>query len=205
MTTEKVSIITEEIQKLEQEDEKLLNEMFSLKKKKKKDKEKKDKEKNEEQEKFDMKNYDPPTYTYQELLNRLFENIEDKEPTYIKNHLIMPIVHRIGSKKTCWLNFKNCCKSINKEEAIVKSFVINELTSDCNIDGNGNLLIKGIYNQKNIEMILRKFIINYVQCSICKSLETISRRDIASRLSFLDCLSCKSSRILSKITYINKK
>ena len=58
----------------------------------------------------------------------------------------------------------------------------------------------GILNEKRC----KKFIISYVQCSICKSLETYIRRDSANRLSFLECLSCKSNRALSQINQVVK-
>ena len=204
--------MTEEI--ICDEDEQLLNEMFSLKKKKKKkdkdkDREKDSREKDKEKNDFNKYEfeYDPPTYSYKDLLDRLYSNIDDNssEFTHKKNILKMPIVQRMGLKKTGWINFKDCCLNLGKEQTHIQSFLINELSTECNIDSHGYLIIKGKYNNKNIETVLRKYIIDYAQCLICKSLETTTRRDVSSRLNFLDCTACKSTRVLQQINTAPKK
>lgn len=179
-------------------DEQNLLEEFNLKLKKKK---KKDKNKEKDiEEKIILDDYDPPSYPYKILLIRLYDNFEDKGKQEIKKTTIkIPITHRLGSKKTGWTNFKECCNCLNRDTCHLQTFITNELSTECNIDGNGYLVVKGLYNQKNIELVLRKYIISYVQCSLCKSLETSIRKDSVTRLSFLDCNSCKSNRSLQQI------
>jgi translation initiation factor 2 subunit 2 len=178
--------------------------MFNLKLKKRK-KDKNDKDKDKDKDKLVLNKYlevhDPPTYTYETLLNRLYTNFQDENGQIVKtkNTIKLPIIHRFGSKKTGWVNFRDCCNSIDREPTNIINYLINELSTEANVDGNGVLLIKGIYNQKNIENVLRKFVINFVQCSICKSLETRIRKDSAKRINFLECSSCKSSRSLPQI------
>lgn len=181
---------------INQDDIDLIDE-FNLKLKKKK---KKDKTKEIEEKKL-PEDYDPPTYTYQFLLNKLYDHFEDKGKPEIKqkNTIKMPTIQRMSSKKTGWINFKDCCSNLNRDLAHLQSFVVSELSTECNIDGNGFLILKGIYNQKNIEIVLRKYVVSYVQCSICKSLETSVRKDSVTRLNFLDCNSCKSNRALQQI------
>jgi translation initiation factor 2 subunit 2 len=200
--TENNIILKKEIPQEEQE----LLDMFDLKlKKHKKDKEK-HKEKNKDNSIIkdplrDGQEYDPPIYTYQNLLQILYSKFTDNniEIKKSKNSLKLPIVQRLGSKRTGWINFKECCTSIGREESNIINYLISELSTEANIDGKNVLLIKGIYTQKNIENILRKFIVAFVQCSICKSLETINKRDNNNRINFLECLSCKSTRALQQI------
>jgi translation initiation factor 2 subunit 2 len=182
-------------------EEQEIADMFDLKQKKRK-KDKKDKSKDEtvNENKY-SEDYDPPNYTYEILLNQLYLNFQHNNINVVKtkNSLKLPIVNRLGSKKTGWLNFKDCCASIGREQTSIINYLTGELSTEANMDGNGILVIRGIYNQKNIENLLRKFIINYVQCSVCKSLETNTRKDSNSRINFLECLACKSTRALQQI------
>lgn len=201
---EKDKLENEETQTTQQFiEDKELAEMFDLKLKKRK-KEKKDKEKTKE-EKINKyiysEEYDPPSYSYETLLNKLYSHFENNNIKIEKNKntIKLPVVHRVSSKKTGWVNFKDCCISIDRDQSNIVSYITNELSTQANIDGNGTLIIKGIYHQKNIENVLRKYVINYVQCSVCKSLETTNRKDQNTRINFLDCKSCKSSRALQQI------
>ena len=182
-------------------EEKEISEMFDLKqKKRKKDKKDKSKDENVNENKY-YEDYDPPNYTYEMLLNHLYLNFQNDNIHIVrtKNSIKLPIVQRLGSKKTGWINFKECCTSIGREQINIINYLISELSAEANIDGNGILVIRGIYNQKNIENLLRKFIVNYVQCSVCKSLETNTRKDSNTRLNFLECSACKSTRALQQI------
>lgn len=181
-------------------EEQEIADMFDLKLRKRKKDKKDKKEKDNDDIKY-SENYDPPSYTYDILLNKLYTHFQDDNINIIKtkNTIKLPVVHRISSKKTGWINFKECCSSISREPSNIITYLISELSTEANIDGNNVLLIRGIYNQKNIENILRKFVINFVQCNICKSLETINKKDGTTRINFLQCLSCKSSRSLPPI------
>lgn len=194
------NIKNKELEVLTEEQNLLAEFDLNLKEKKKKKKDKKNLE-NSEKQIFQSEDYDPPIYSYIFLLNRLYDNFTDKENSEIhkKNTIKMPNVQRMSSKKTGWMNFKECCSSLNRDITHLQSFVINELSAECNIDGNGFLIIKGIYNQKNIENVLRKYVVSYVQCLVCKSLETMNRKDTSTRISFLECTSCKSNRALQQI------
>ncbi|XP_018426984.1 PREDICTED: eukaryotic translation initiation factor 2 subunit 2 isoform X3 [Nanorana parkeri] len=115
-------------------------------------------------------------YTYDELLNRVFNIMREKNPDMVageKRKFIMkpPQVVRVGTKKTSFVNFTDICK----------------LGS---IDGNNQLVIKGRFQQKQIENVLRRYIKEYVTCHTCRSPDTILQKD--TRLYFLQCETCHS-------------
>ncbi|XP_070766303.1 eukaryotic translation initiation factor 2 subunit 2 isoform X2 [Enoplosus armatus] len=115
-------------------------------------------------------------YTYDELLNRVFNIMREKNPDMVageKRKFVMkpPQVVRVGTKKTSFVNFTDICK----------------LGS---IDGNNQLVIKGRFQQKQIENVLRRYIKEYVTCHTCRSPETILQKD--TRLYFLQCETCHS-------------
>lgn len=183
---------------MEENDDVMLSEMFSLKNKKKK---KVVKEIGENI--ICSLEYDPPTYTYQDLLAKLYENMDIQEEKKLSTTLRTPIVQRIGAKKTGWMNFKECCTGINiSDPKNIINYLKGELSADMSIDGNGYLLIRGIFKQQVIESILRKYVVQHIQCHTCKNIDTTSRKDVHSRLTFIDCPLCKSSR---NITYIQSK
>ncbi|KAM5246228.1 eukaryotic translation initiation factor 2 subunit 2 isoform 3-T3 [Ctenodactylus gundi] len=115
-------------------------------------------------------------YTYEELLNRVFNIMREKNPDMVageKRKFVMkpPQVVRVGTKKTSFVNFTDICK----------------LGS---IDGNNQLVIKGRFQQKQIENVLRRYIKEYVTCHTCRSPDTILQKD--TRIYFLQCETCHS-------------
>lgn len=58
------------------------------------------------------------------------------------------------------------------------------------MDGNQQLIIKGRFQPKQIENVLRRYIKEYVTCHTCRSPETVLQKD--TRLFFLQCDSCGS-------------
>jgi translation initiation factor 2 subunit 2 len=195
-------------------DEELEN-MFNLgkKKKKSKDKDKKEKEKNNESDQqINIQRYelqrDTPSYTYKDLLSKFYEQISDLNINKTTNKFMIgkPIVVSMSSKKVVWTNFKETCDGLNRHIDHLFSYITSELNTDASINENKQMIIKGKFHSKNIENILRKYVCCYVQCSMCRSYETEITKDSNTRLNYLVCLSCKSSKTIPVIkkTNINK-
>jgi translation initiation factor 2 subunit 2 len=70
------------------------------------------------------------------------------------------------------------------------AFLFAELGTVGAIDGNNQLIIKGRFQQKHIENVLRRYIKEYVTCHTCRSPDTILNKE--TRLFFLQCMSCHS-------------
>lgn len=134
-------------------------------------------------------------YTYDELLNRVFEIMKDKNPDMIagkKQKFVMrpPQVVRIGTKKTSFANFTEICKTLHRQPKHLLDFLLAELGTSGSVDGNSQLIIKGRFQQKQIENVLRRYIKEYVTCHTCRSPDTILQKD--TRLFFLQCETCGS-------------
>jgi len=135
-------------------------------------------------------------YTYEELVARLFGMIQKpEEKTTVK--IKPPIVYKEGTTRTAWANFPQICASINRQPEHVLQFVLAEVASTGSVDGNGRLLIRGRFQQKHMEKILRHYIVEYVQCHTCKSLETKLHKE--NRLLFMKCDTCCSTRSVAQI------
>lgn len=134
-------------------------------------------------------------YTYDELLNRVFEIMRDKNPDMVagkKQKFVMrpPQVVRIGTKKTSFANFTEICKTLHRQAKHLLDFLLAELGTSGSVDGNNQLIIKGRFQQKQIENVLRRYIKEYVTCHTCRSPDTILQKD--TRLFFLQCETCGS-------------
>lgn len=134
-------------------------------------------------------------YTYDELLNRVFDIMRDKNPDMMagkKQKFVMrpPQVVRIGTKKTSFANFTEICKTLHRQPKHLLDFLLAELGTSGSVDGNSQLIIKGRFQQKQIENVLRRYIKEYVTCHTCRSPDTILQKD--TRLFFLQCETCGS-------------
>uniref|UniRef100_T1GXN6 Eukaryotic translation initiation factor 2 subunit 2 n=1 Tax=Megaselia scalaris TaxID=36166 RepID=T1GXN6_MEGSC len=127
-------------------------------------------------------------YTYDELLKRVYEIIHDKNPDMAggrKPKFVMrpPQVLRVGTKKTSFANFTDICKTLHRQPKHLLDFLLAELGTSGSMDGNQQLIIKGRFQPKQIENVLRRYIKEYVTCHTCRSPETILQKD--TRLFFL--------------------
>lgn len=178
---------------------------FSMTKKKKKKKKDFDELVAEEEKKEaeDRKNVEDTTtwvgsdrdYTYEELLIRVFDIMREKNPDMVagkKQKFVMrpPQVVRIGTKKTSFANFTEICKTLHRQPKHLLDFLLAELGTSGSVDGNSQLIIKGRFQQKQIENVLRRYIKEYVTCHTCRSPDTILQKD--TRLFFLQCETCGS-------------
>lgn len=135
-------------------------------------------------------------YTYEELLQRVFGIIKDKNPDMVtgeKKKFVMrpPQVVRVGTKKTAFANFTEIAKMLHRQPKHLLSFLFAELGTSGAIDGNNQLIMKGRFQQKHIENVLRRYIKEYVTCHTCRSPDTILNKE--TRLFFLQCMTCHSS------------
>lgn len=143
-----------------------------------------------------------PDLTYPELLNRFFEILADKHPELASDRsghkfkIPLPEVKRDG-KKSIFVNIQAIADKIHRPMEHIISFFYAELGTTGSVDGSNRLVIKGRFMPKQIETVLRKYIIEYVTCKTCKSINTMLRKE--NRLFFLDCNSCGSRRSVSSI------
>lgn len=176
------------------------------KKSSKKKKEKKEKSDDGSSKGFNtewMTEIDTPVFSYDELLNRAMNLIFENNPEFFKRDIIKikpPELMRMGTKKTVWVNFQDICNTMRRNSDHVFQFMMAELGTEGSIDGNARLVIRGKLVPKSIESLLRKYIIEYVSCHMCKSFDkTNLTKDSVSRLHFLNCENCGCSRSVAPI------
>jgi translation initiation factor 2 subunit 2 len=140
-------------------------------------------------------------YTYSELLGRVFSILRQNNPDLAgdrrKFTIIPPIIGREGSKKTAFTNISELCRRMRRPVEHVTSFLLTEMGTTGSMDANQRLIIKGRFQQLQVENLLRRYIGEYVTCKTCRSPETQLSKE--SRLFFMKCDSCGSSRSVAAI------
>jgi len=137
-------------------------------------------------------------YTYMEML----QMITSKKPVVIEEKKVSlppPNVQKTGTRKTSWFNFATIAKKLNRTTEHMMQYVTAELATECSLDGNKQLVIKGRFLPKQIESILTQYILAYVKCGVCKKMETTLIKDQVTRLTFMECTLCEAKRSVANI------
>jgi translation initiation factor 2 subunit 2 len=141
-------------------------------------------------------------YTYDELLDRVVGLLQANNPDLVekkRTRIKPPQLQLMSSKKTMWQNYQEICSMMQRDPQHVYQFFMAELGTEGSIDGNQRLIIRGKYVAKYIESLLRKYVIEYVTCEMCRSPNTDLVKDQGSRLYFCNCRDCGSSRSVAPI------
>jgi len=137
-------------------------------------------------------------YAYEFLASRIFDLINASgEGERVKYSIKPPQVIKDGTKKIIWTNSQEICETMNRQPDHVLSFFMAELGTTISLDGSGRFVIKGKFQPKHIENILKRYIHEYVKCHGCKTPHTQLKRE--NRLVFMLCEKCGSSRTVVPI------
>lgn len=142
---------------------------------------------------------------YNELLSRFFTILKQNNPELAgdrsgpKFRIPPPVCQREGSKKTLFANVQEIATVLQRNPEHLIQFLFAELGTSGSIDGEKRLVLKGKFQPKQMESVLRRYIIEYVTCKTCKSMNTELKRESANRLHFLSCKACGSTRSVSSI------
>ena len=144
---------------------------------------------------------DDKDYTYDDLLSRVFSIIRAANPDVDAKgglkRIPPPQAFREGNKKTVFANLNEICKRLKRNPEHVVQFMFAELGTSGSVDGSARLIIKGRFQGKQLENVLRRYIMEYVTCKTCKSPDTILSKE--NRIYFMDCEKCGSRRSVSAI------
>ncbi|OBA16982.1 hypothetical protein HANVADRAFT_54412 [Hanseniaspora valbyensis NRRL Y-1626] len=141
---------------------------------------------------------------YENLLSRFFKILKQNNPelagekSSTKFRIPPPVCQRDG-KKTIFVNIEEICEKLQRSVDHLIQYLYAELGTSGSIDGQKRLIIKGKFLGKQMENVLRRYILEYVTCKTCKSINTELKKEQSNRLFFLVCKSCGSTRSVSSI------
>jgi translation initiation factor 2 subunit 2 len=132
-------------------------------------------------------------YTEEFMLDRGIEELGKREKK--KKGFVKPEISSFN-QKTYISNFNDFCKSMNRENSSVKTFIESELQCmTVIINENGDempqsLKIEGKYKPAQLTPIFTRYIEKYVICKNCKSsFTTIYKKNRILTMKCGDCLS----------------
>lgn len=100
---------------------------------------------------------------YGQLLDRFFQILQERNPDMMsgkaKSYKIPPPqCVREGNKKTIFANIADICNRMDRSDDHVTSYLFAELGTSGSVDASRRLVIKGRFQQKQIENVLRRYI-----------------------------------------------
>lgn len=100
---------------------------------------------------------------YSLLVTRFFNLIHSHHPDLLasgsKSYKIPPPqCLREGNRRTIFANIPDICKRMKRSDDHVMQFLFAELGTSGSVDGSRRLVIKGRFQQKQIENVLRRYI-----------------------------------------------
>ena len=112
--------------------------------------------------------------SYELLLSRFFNLLAQKNPDHASSgsrsyKIPPPQCLREGNKKTIFANIAEICKRMKRTDEHVTSYLFAELGTSGSVDGSRRLVIKGRFQQKQIENVLRRYISKFLEFLIAQS------------------------------------
>jgi translation initiation factor 2 subunit 2 len=141
-------------------------------------------------------------YNYYELLDRfLLYSAEKNDKNNCDKKLFIPLprLGKDGTKKTVFLNFEEISIKLKRNKEHLFLFFSTELGVSSSLQEGGGLVLKGRFQPKGIENILKNYIKEYVLCGSCSSVQTILKKNNETRLFFMHCLKCDAWRSVNTI------
>ena len=140
---------------------------------------------------------------YTKLLERVYVQLRANNPDLVdkkKALLRPPTVEPVGSSRILWKNFAEICKTMRRDPQHVSNFFLTELGTTGSMTSGQQFLMKGKFKPKYIESLLKKYISEYVTCSMCRGVDTKLSRDTTARMNIMTCESCGATRAVATIT-----
>lgn len=135
---------------------------------------------------------------YKLLLGRFFTLLHADHPeladgSKMGNKRIPALVLFKESKKTIFASCPKLCEYLKRSDDHVAQYLFAELGTTGNFDGTRRLIIKGKFQQMQLETVIKRYMGEYVHCQTCKTLDTDLKKG-ENRLVFLTCNKCESRR-----------
>ncbi len=125
--------------------------------------------------------------SYEELLERAFEKLADKEVSRRGRFEIPRVSIQREGARTILKNFSQIAKTLNRSEEHLHKFLVKSLGTAGFID-NGRLVLQGKFTESELQKEIDDYVKLYVLCKECNSPDTEFVKE--ERVLMLRCLAC---------------
>lgn len=127
---------------------------------------------------------------YEQLLERAYSQLPEKSAE--ESRFEVPKASgRIEGNKTIIENFSQICTILRRPQDHLSKFLLRELASPGNMDGQQRLVLVGKIGGERINQKVQAYASEFVICRECKKPDTELRKE--NRLMFVKCLACGAS------------
>jgi len=104
-------------------------------------------------------------------------------------------------KHTIWINWQSVIEALDfgrpdiQYSTHLQSYIEEELSTTSSINGNSQIILKGLWKVDNIRNLLRKYISKYKRCSQCRGYETCLVKE--GRVVKVRCSQCRSDNLVN--------
>lgn len=134
-------------------------------------------------------------YAYDELLYRLHQ-LRSTDEVYKKVNL-PPLKVVKKNRSSIFANFNVFVQRLNRSKEHISEFYKTETGLVNSINGEGQLIIQGMFSEAKCESIMRNYIKEFVMCKQCKGLSTDLLKE--NGLTFISCNQCSAKTSLGKL------
>lgn len=110
-------------------------------------------------------------YDYEYLLDRALNKLAGRRGSDVIFEVPEASVIIVGNK-TVIQNFRQIASVLNRDEELLKRYILKELNVPGSINEAGQLELKGKFNPSAINQIIGIFVNRYVKCATCGSPHT---------------------------------
>jgi translation initiation factor 2 subunit 2 len=124
----------------------------------------------------------------EELIDRFYDKLKSLT-TATKIGIPVPET-KFLNKKLYFINFRDICSKINRDELFVLDYFQKETSAEITISAAGQMIINHMSRHMSTVNILKSFIKKYVQCPQCKSMNSKLEKKLG--LYKLECKNCNA-------------
>jgi translation initiation factor 2 subunit 2 len=124
--------------------------------------------------------------TYEEMLNRAYENIPELTDSHERFQVPIPDI-RFAGRRTVIVNFREISDELRRDPDHLLKFLVSETATRANFDGN-RAIFQGRFDFETMRNLLNSYVSKYVICPVCGRPDT--RIEKERRLFFLQCEAC---------------
>ena len=139
-------------------------------------------------------------YSYELLLDRVYEKMKDfalSDSMSISLKLPQIEVAQGSGGKSSWVNFQKFVDALGRGREHLYQYFKDDFGIEASLGQSGEILFKKKVTDIMVKNTLRKYLDSYVKCSVCKSYNTILKKD--QRLLRIFCLDCKGEKTIQPL------
>lgn len=126
-------------------------------------------------------------WDYEWLLSRAYEQLPERPLSRRERFEVPKPDVMVTGKRTFITNFRQICEVLNRDPRLVLRYLLKELAAPGELHDTA-VIIQGEFQPRTINVIINRFVKDYVICPVCGSPDTILKKE--RKAMFIKCMAC---------------